>query len=514
MLGYNNYEKSLNGIKVLSDGIANNSDGNATFNTTTSTNLITTNLTATNTTTTNLTVSNVNSNITQGTTHIISQSGTGTNALKGSAFSGNITQASSNMISQTGSGTNTLKNTQVNNLTQSSGSASLQDITVNGDLTTGNIIQTSGASTMRAITQAGGFSITQSGTSTNSNNTNTLRNINMANAHVISQTGTGTNVFKDSQISTITSVGGITQSSGSSSLRDVTCNDITMRSGKSITQSGTTNNNLGTTTVSNLVVLTSMEFPAEVTVPEATQTGDLTFTGDAKIVQDITSSTTNVFKDSSFKSMTVNGDITQTSGTATFKTLTCENPSYSGDLLTLTDDSSATFENVTINKELSVLGNTTLTNLSLLDASGNIVVSDTEFRRIAGLSSNVQTQLDDLSANAQTQIDNVSANIQTQIDDIIAVNDQQTTDIDDLRNDHDTHVSNAVLLTGDQTVGGVKTFTSHVLTNGITNTGSITSSTITVNDKFSVGNAIKAYENAIESFSSPISVGLSDVLIC
>ncbi|RYY43756.1 MAG: hypothetical protein EOO06_19245, partial [Chitinophagaceae bacterium] len=119
-----------------------------------------------------------------------------------------------------------------------------------------------------------------------------------------------------------------------------------------------------------------------------------------------------------------------------------------------------------------------------------------------------------MSSNVQTQLGNLSTNIQTQIDDIVAVNDQQTTDIDDLRNNHDTHVSNAVLLTGDQTVRGVKTFTSNVLTNGITNTGSITSSAITVNDKFSVGNAIKAYENAIESFSSPISVGLSDVLIC
>ncbi|RYY45231.1 MAG: hypothetical protein EOO06_16825 [Chitinophagaceae bacterium] len=244
MLGYNIYEKSLNGIKVLSDGIANISNGNATS----------TNLSATNTTTTNLSVSNVNSNIVQGTTNIISQSGTGTNALKGSTFNGNITQASTNIISQTGSGTNVLKTTQVNNLTQSSGSASLLDTTINGDLTCADISQTSGASTLRAITQAGGFSITRSGTSTNSKNTNMLRNINMANAHVISQTGTGTNVFKDSQISTITSVGGITQSSGSSSLRDVTCDNITMRSGKSITQSGTTNNNLGTTTVSNLVV--------------------------------------------------------------------------------------------------------------------------------------------------------------------------------------------------------------------------------------------------------------------
>ncbi|RYY44495.1 MAG: hypothetical protein EOO06_18040 [Chitinophagaceae bacterium] len=212
-----------------------------------------------------------------------------------------------------------------------------------------------------------------------------MRNINMANAHVISHTETGTNLFKDSQISTITGVGGITQTSGPSSLRDVICDNITMRSGKSITQSGTANNSLGTITVSNLVVLTSMEFPAAVTIPAGTQTGDLTFTGDAKIVQDITISTTNVFKDSSIKSMTVYGDINQTSGIATFKTLTCENPSYSGDLLAFTNDSSATFENVTINKGLSVLGNTTLTNLSLLDSSGNVVVSDTEFRRIAGL---------------------------------------------------------------------------------------------------------------------------------
>lgn len=45
---------------------------------------------------------------------------------------------------------------------------------------------------MRAITQAGGFAITQAATGVNSNNTNTLRKIIMANAHVISQTGTGT----------------------------------------------------------------------------------------------------------------------------------------------------------------------------------------------------------------------------------------------------------------------------------------------------------------------------------
>ncbi|RYY44559.1 MAG: hypothetical protein EOO06_17905 [Chitinophagaceae bacterium] len=275
-----------------------------------------------------------------------------------------------------------------------------------------------------------------------------------------------------------------------------------MRSGKSITQSGTTNSSLGTTSVSHLDALTSMEFPPAVTVPEATQTGDLTFSGDTKIVQDLTSATTNIFKDSSFKSMTVNGNITQTSGSISVKTLTCEDPSYRGNLIATTNDSSATLENVIINKGLTAIGDSTFRNFSLLDASDNVVISDIELRH-----------LNDTTTNVQTQINDLSANIQTQLNDFVAVNVQQTTTIDNLRNDHDTHVSNAVLLTGDHTVGGIKTFTSNVLTNGVINTGLISSESLSA-DQLAITDGIQTYRNlvtnVVNSMSSP---GLTDVNI-
>ncbi|RYY42929.1 MAG: hypothetical protein EOO06_20455 [Chitinophagaceae bacterium] len=76
-----------------------------------------------------------------------------------------------------------------------------------------------------------------------------------------------------------------------------------------------------------------------------------------------------------------------------------------------------------------------------------------------------------------------------------------------------TFDSYAVLLTGDQTVGGVKTFTSNILTNGIVDTGLISSESLSV-DQLAITDGIQTYRNlvinVVNSMSSP---GLTDANI-
>ena len=145
----------------------------------------------------------------------------------------------------------------------------------------------------------------------------------------INQTGTTSlNTLKTTSINgSLTCQSDLIQTGGNTVLKNITCDNITMNSNKSITQSGSgITNSLGTTTISNLTVSNSMTFPATVTIPSATQTGDLSFTDGARITQDLTEAGTNynTLMYSKIVKADFNGNITQTSGTATLLNTTIE----------------------------------------------------------------------------------------------------------------------------------------------------------------------------------------------
>jgi hypothetical protein len=137
----------------------------------------------------------------------------------------------------------------------------------------------------------------------------------------ILQTGTtSTNILKNTNINgTLTCQSDLVQTGGNSQLKNVTCDNLTMNANKSINQSGTVSNNLGETTISDLIVTSSMVFPATVTIPSAVQTGDLSFVDGARIIQDLSEASDhyNTLMYSKVAQLEVNGDIAQTSGSTT-----------------------------------------------------------------------------------------------------------------------------------------------------------------------------------------------------
>ncbi|RYE59335.1 MAG: hypothetical protein EOP48_01210 [Sphingobacteriales bacterium] len=522
MQGYDIFDRSLNGIRsIRGDNIIAASGTYQTLTTNT------------------LSLSSLISNLTQGGVYSITQTGSGSNSLKDSIFTNisisgnltsNLTQSGSNIISQTGSSTNQLKNTAISgtlsisgnltsNLTQSGSNISqtgsstnqLKSTTVTGQLgLAGNLVQTSGSNTLQAITMPAQQSIVQQGSGTGSGSQNTFRTINMpTNGHVITQGGNGSNTFKQSNFSAAVSIAGnLSQTSGSSTLLNLACGNINQSSGSSIIQSGTTSNSLGSTTISNLIVSSSMSFPGSVTIPSATISDDFTITGDGRILQDQTSLTVNILKSTNIKSLEVQEDISQSSGTATLCDVVC--------------DSLNTKE------------------FNLLDSGGSIVVSDSEMRFLAGVSSGIQSQLNSIVAtdtdlqsdvttlqtdvtnlqtevtNLQTEVTNLQTDVttlQSDVTNLQTVNDTQTTNITDLRNDldelqgdHDIHVSNSVLINSDQIIGGNKSFSNNLTTNGIQNTGSITTDQITITP------AIKTYTNTMENVDNNMTTfGTSNI---
>lgn len=145
----------------------------------------------------------------------------------------------------------------------------------------------------------------------------------------INQIGTtSSNILKTTSINgSLTCQSDLIQTGGNTILKNITCDNVTMNSNKSISQSGSgVSNSLGTTTVSNLVVTSSMTFPASVTIPSASQTGDLSFTDGARIIQDLTEAGTNynTLMYSKIEKLDVNGNITQTSGTTTILNTTIQ----------------------------------------------------------------------------------------------------------------------------------------------------------------------------------------------
>jgi hypothetical protein len=183
----------------------------------------------------------------------------------------------------------------------------------------------------------------------------TNKNIVQTQSGEINQSGTGTNDFKDSNINGFLVVGSnITQTGGSSSLKDVTCDNLTLRPNKSIVQSGTTSNVLSDTTVSNLVITTSVQFPSDVTIPGTTTDGNIVMLDDSIIEQELLdepSGKTNILRNTKILDLEVDGDldmikagstatlkntiiqgtaqiqgdITQTTGSTVLKTISCNN---------------------------------------------------------------------------------------------------------------------------------------------------------------------------------------------
>ncbi len=177
----------------------------------------------------------------------------------------------------------------------------------------------------------------------------------------IYQQGTNNNYLKDTYINGYLSVGSnITQSGGSSSLKDLTVDNVTMNTDKSIVQSGNNTNSFGgTTTMKNLIITDSIILPSNIQVPDFTTDDDIIMQTDSVIIQDITTVTTNknilrdtktqnleidgditqlkananaIFKNTTIQgTSTLQGDITQTAGTTILKTLRCNN-------ITLNDD--------------------------------------------------------------------------------------------------------------------------------------------------------------------------------
>ena len=147
------------------------------------------------------------------------------------------------------------------------------------------------------------------------------KNVVQTQGGFISQTGTNFNTLKDTKINGFLEVGSnITQTGGNTSLKDVTCDNITQNTGKGITQSGTVSNTFsGTTTVKNLTILDSVTFPSNVTIPGTTTNDDIIMQDDAVITQDITTVTTkfNTLRDTKTLNLDVDGNINQTKSGAT-----------------------------------------------------------------------------------------------------------------------------------------------------------------------------------------------------
>jgi len=240
----------------------------------------------------------------------------------------------------------------------------------------------------------------------NFNNTVTLTNTNFTQTQTgeINQSGTGVNDLKDTNINGFLVVGSnITQNGGSTSLKDVTCDNLTMRSGKSITQSGNAVSNTlsGTTTTKDLVILNSVVFPANVTVPGTTTTDDIIMDGSSVIIQDLTvepSGKTNIFRNSKTLNLEVDGnldmieagstatlkntiiqgtaqiqgDITQTTGATVLKTISCNNITLNADQLITMSGTGFITQSGTGTNTLKAI---TLTNNSNLTFNGNGIIS-------------------------------------------------------------------------------------------------------------------------------------------
>ena len=151
--------------------------------------------------------------------------------------------------------------------------------------------------------------------------------VNVINANMvqtqggtIQQTGTNFNTLKDTKINGFIEVGSnIVQTGGSSTFRDVTCDNITMNANKGITQSGSSSNTFGPTSITNLTITNSVIFPSQIEIAGTTTTDDIIMNNDSVITQDITVSTNkfNKLRYTKALDLDIDGNITQTKANAT-----------------------------------------------------------------------------------------------------------------------------------------------------------------------------------------------------
>ena len=154
--------------------------------------------------------------------------------------------------------------------------------------------------------------------------------LNQTQGGYIYQTGTNYNRFKDSKINGYLEVGSnLTQTGGSTTLKDLTVDNINMNTNKGITQSGSgVSNTLGTSTITNLTITGSITFPSEVEIPGTTTSDDIIMNGSSVITQDTTVSTNkfNKLRYTKTLDLDIDGNLTQTKAgaTATLKDTTIQ----------------------------------------------------------------------------------------------------------------------------------------------------------------------------------------------
>jgi hypothetical protein len=296
MLGYQTiYEKSMNGIKVVSDGQATISDGNLT-----ATNVVATNITGTLQTANQPNITNV------GTLSSLNVSGITT--LK-AINTDSIVQSVNSTLTQSGLGRIVQSGVTSGNLNIMAG----MSLNANADVYfsgTGKIEQIgSGTNVLKTISMTSNSNISQSGTG------------------IISQSGSQTNALKATNVvGAFGLAGNITQTSGSNSFQDSTFTNINQSGNSTLIQAigGTGTNALNKTTITELTVTNALIVPSGITMPSATFNGDTSYIGTAKIVQS-GSTGTNDFNESTINgNLSVSGNFNMTGGSATsiFKTPT------------------------------------------------------------------------------------------------------------------------------------------------------------------------------------------------
>lgn len=250
----------------------------------------------------------------------------------------------------------------------------------------------------------------------------------------INQIGTtAVNNLKTTSINgSLTCQSDIIQQGGNSVLKNVTCDNLAMNSNKSISQSGAgVSNSLGSTTISNLVVTSTMSFPSTVTIPEAEQTGDLTFTGGARIIQDLTEAGTNynTLMYSKIAKVEANGDVTQTSGTATLQNTVIQGTAQiQGDItqtsgqsvfkaigcdqLTLTANKDVFFSNGTGKIDQSLSSGTNTLNAITMNANRNLTQSGTGILSQSGTGTNALKNTSITGTLAVSSSATLSGNVQ------------------------------------------------------------------------------------------------------
>ena len=215
MIGYNTLQKSMNGVKVLTDGVSFISDGNAEHQNIVYTEYITSDSGQTTLSSDGLITDSIICDSIDCQTFDASDVQANTIEAK---YLKIINQLTSAIL------------LEVDGITQNK-------IIANVQMTLNNILQLINADIQQ----------TQTGR--------------------IYQQGTNNNYLKDTYINGYLEVASnITQSGGSTSLKDLTIDNLTMRTDKGILQSGTnvTNSLGGTTTIKTLVVTDSVVLPANI----------------------------------------------------------------------------------------------------------------------------------------------------------------------------------------------------------------------------------------------------------